>query len=164
MFFSTLALLACINAVGIANVASRQRSSAATRGLPLDGSNPNAGVPDEYLEDGLIKSWKAATKQDTDFLKMAIEKGLIHGFSTKTVMKEYTRFKRFTTKCLGDKISNLRRNWREQEDRRRDSKICCCCCCCFQSLFSTSLTLDLLALELSHSGSPQWRRPRPRGS
>jgi hypothetical protein len=72
--------------------------------------NQMAGVNMQYIdvETGLIKSWKGATNEDTKQLKTLIEKGMIDGFSTKEVQADYVRFCRFTTQCLGDKISNLR--------------------------------------------------------
>lgn len=130
MIFSTLAV-AFVATNYSAFILSRagHRGSAEAIGDPGydHGAAPpaiNRGVDPEYLEEGtrLIKSWKAASPEDTDILKDAIEKGWLQGLSTKAVMKEYTRYQRFTTKCLGDKISNLKRNFREIEERRRDSK------------------------------------------
>jgi hypothetical protein len=42
---------------------------------------------------------------------------MISGYITKQVQSEYACFKRFTTKCLGDKISNLRSAWCKSQDR-----------------------------------------------
>lgn len=121
MFFLIPTLIASICFANVLSRGKRPEARGIERGIELT----NVDVPDEFLdEDGLIKSWKGATKQDTDFLKHLVEMGLIQGYSTKAVMKEYTRFKRFTTKCLGDKLSNLKRGWREQEERKRESKWC----------------------------------------
>ena len=132
MIFSTLALAfvaANFSAFNVASRSGRRASADAVDNAVLDGdANINRGVDEEYLENGtrLIKSWKAASAEDTAILKDAIEKGWLLGLSTKAVMKEYTRYQRFTAKCLGDKISNLKRNFRDQEERRRDSKCFAC--------------------------------------
>ena len=83
----------------------------------------NDGVPAEYLDqEGKIKSWRGATPEDTSILRESVQKGWLDGYSTRAVQTEYPRFNRFTTKCLGDKLSNLRRDYRNQEEKRRDSK------------------------------------------
>lgn len=85
---------------------------------------PLSTVPAEYIcsDTGLIKSWKGADSMDTKILKDLIENGNLDGYNTKSVQSEYSRFKRFTSKCLGDKLSNLRRSFRENAERRDESK------------------------------------------
>jgi len=82
-------------------------------------------VANEHLEEGtgLIKSWRAATDLDTNILKQAIENGLLDGYTTKAIMKEYPRYQRFTAKCLGDKVSNLKRALRDAHNRMAESKL-----------------------------------------
>lgn len=97
----------------------RRTMAAAAASAPSN----NSGVPDEYLDaNGLIKSWKDADEMDTKVLKELIENQMIDGYTTKAVKDEYPRYKRFTNKCLGDKISNLRRSFRDSVERRADSK------------------------------------------
>jgi hypothetical protein len=78
------------------------------------------GVDAEYLCEttGLIKSWRAASQEDTDILRQAIEAGYLDGYQVKDVKDEYPRYNRFTNKCLGDKISNLRRTLRDNIEHR----------------------------------------------
>lgn len=157
MLFSTFAVafVATNYSAFIASCAGRRASSEAVGDAGYADNTPaaaiNRGVDPEYLEEGsrLIKSWKAATPEDTDILKDAIEKGWLEGLSTKAVMKEYTRYQRFTTKCLGDKISNLKRNYRDVEERRRDSK--------FPSSSTFLLTTDINSQYCLFSGdSSRW--------
>jgi hypothetical protein len=81
-------------------------------------------VPEMHIdpETGLIKSWRSADDLDSSILRQAIENGDLDGYKTHQVKEEYPRYRRFTNKCLSDKISNLRRAFRESVERRFDSK------------------------------------------
>ena len=98
-------------------------SAASFPALAMVVQNPSQ-VPAEYFDsDGLIKSWKGATAEDTKILRQLIEGGFIDGYTTKDVKAEHTRYARFTNKCLGDKISNLRRTHRDNVERRNQMDI-----------------------------------------
>ena len=83
-------------------------------------NNQNAGVAAAHIDPatGLIRSWKGATAADTTKLKQLVESGLIDGFTTAQLKTAYVQYQRFTNKCLGDKVSNLRRSYRQAVERR----------------------------------------------
>ena len=82
-------------------------------------------IPDVWIDPdtGLIKSWKAPDDNDTNILKQAVESGMLNGYNVNQVKEEYPRYRRFHNKCLGDKISGLKKSHRQALERVADSKL-----------------------------------------
>ena len=101
------------------------RATAATAATAATGAMAMptlAGVDPAFicLQTGLIKSWKGATDEDTEILRQLINTGMLDGLRTQEIKDQYPRFNRFTSKCLGDKVSNLRRTLRDNIERRNE--------------------------------------------
>ena len=98
------------------------RATAATAATGAMAMPTLAGVDPAYicLQTGLIKSWKGATDEDTEILRQLINTGMLDGLRTQEIKDQYPRFNRFTSKCLGDKVSNLRRTLRDNIERRNE--------------------------------------------
>ena len=112
----TVALSSLLAAIAMVapNPRARPRPVHNTKPDPIFHVNP------AYIEaeTGLIRSWRAADDEDTRQLKQLVESGMVDGYSSKQVKDEYVRFRKFTNKCISDKLSNLRRSHRENHERQ----------------------------------------------
>jgi hypothetical protein len=115
MIIPAIAVLIAAAAPAFGMVATNRRAPQVQRLGPVANEHID-------METGLIKSWKAADELDSSILRQAIESGQLVGYKTVQVKEEYPRYRRFTNKCLSDKISNLRRAYRELFERRADSE------------------------------------------
>jgi hypothetical protein len=81
---------------------------------------------DGFDSNGLITSWRLASPEDTRLLKDLVVGGALikqNGINMKPeeVKSQFPRFKRFNNSCLSTKISNLKRDYRDQVERRAAS-------------------------------------------
>ena len=108
-----VALSGLLAAMGMVATGARTYPTKGTKPDPIFQVNP------AYIEKetGLIKSWKAADAEDARQLKQLVESGMVDGYSSKQIKDEYVRFRKFTNKCISDKLSNLRRSHRDTLER-----------------------------------------------